>query len=287
MSYYTDSFNINPEEFCMPDDQGFGQPLMYWTPNCIDVAVHYTPSNENEYYPGMPAKFTPNGDLNLTALIEHLKSEGFPIGEKSMIYYYSKYKDCFSYCGKDPLPYDIFVPMAELDIEGSQKIVKIKVRNQVLSGGLRNPDQTTKIVEPEPQSQQKDEKTEEPSSNKITRYGERRIGDVLELVRTWRQYHEGVVDPETNEFIKLTLTDSADKLGIKRKTLDDYYIMINKADKLGFEFEKHYNARFGVLRAYVKKFKPTTGKGKEAPSHHSLKPVKETLIAPWAPSPTK
>ena len=44
----------------------------------IDVTVHYSLQNEKKYLPPVPAEFNEEGDLNSTALIEHLKSEGLP-----------------------------------------------------------------------------------------------------------------------------------------------------------------------------------------------------------------
>ena len=38
--------------------------------------------------------------------------------------------------------------------------------------------------------------------------------------------------------------------------------MINKAKRFGFDFDKHYNNRFGILRTFVKQHKPTMAKGK-------------------------
>jgi len=40
---------------------------------------------------------------------------------------------------------------------------------------------------------------------------------------------------------------------LSRKTLDDYYKVIRKAEKLGFDFRKYGNKKMGYLRSFVNK----------------------------------
>ena len=41
-------------------------------------------------------------------------------------------------------------------------------------------------------------------------------------------------------------------VGLSRKTLDDYFAQIKKAEINGFNFEKNANSKMGVLRKFVK-----------------------------------
>jgi len=41
-------------------------------------------------------------------------------------------------------------------------------------------------------------------------------------------------------------------IGISRKTLDDYFLQLRRADDLGFDFEANKNKKMGVLRKFVK-----------------------------------
>lgn len=41
-------------------------------------------------------------------------------------------------------------------------------------------------------------------------------------------------------------------VGISRKTLDDYYLQLRRAEDLGFDFDANKNKKMGVLRKYVK-----------------------------------
>lgn len=52
---------------------------------------------------------------------------------------------------------------------------------------------------------------------------ERKIEDVLQKVALWRQLYEGFQDNQ-GHFHKLSLEESASKLEISKKTLDDYLL---------------------------------------------------------------
>ncbi len=76
------------------------------------------------------------------------------------------------------------------------------------------------------------------------RVKEREIKFVREKVCEWRKLHE-VGD-------KLNLDQAANVIGISRKTLDDYFLQLRRADDLGFDFEDNKNKKMGVLRKFVK-----------------------------------
>ena len=41
-------------------------------------------------------------------------------------------------------------------------------------------------------------------------------------------------------------------VGLSRKTLDDYYGILRKAETMGFDFDKYSDQKMGFLRKYVK-----------------------------------
>jgi cell division protein FtsI/penicillin-binding protein 2 len=45
------------------------------------------------------------------------------------------------------------------------------------------------------------------------------------------------------------------KVGVSKKSLDDYLLQLRFGKKLGFDFEKYKNERVGVLRKFVKQNK--------------------------------
>ena len=106
-----------------------------------------------------------------------------------------------------------------------------------------------------------EEKNEEKTNNnffdleeKSRRSKERRIGSVVKKVYMWRKLYNGFYDDQ-GRFIKLTLDEAAKKVGISKKSLDDYLIQLRNGRKLGFNFNEHQNDKIGVLRSFVKKNK--------------------------------
>ena len=57
---------------------------------------------------------------------------------------------------------------------------------------------------------------------------------------------------ENNKLRKVTLDKAANLIGISRKTLDDYFNILRKAEGLGFDFNKYANEKMGTLRRHVK-----------------------------------
>lgn len=55
--------------------------------------------------------------------------------------------------------------------------------------------------------------------------------------------------------LTLSLEDAAKKVGISKKSLDDYLLQLRYGKKYGFDFNEHKEAKIGILRAFVKKKK--------------------------------
>jgi hypothetical protein len=49
-----------------------------------------------------------------------------------------------------------------------------------------------------------------------------------------------------------TLETAANKVGLAKKTLDDYYYQLRQAEYYGFDFQTHKEDKIGVLRRFVK-----------------------------------
>jgi hypothetical protein len=52
--------------------------------------------------------------------------------------------------------------------------------------------------------------------------------------------------------MKLNLDQSAEIVGVPRKTLEDYYLLFRTGKTFDFDFKKEQKERIGVLRAFVK-----------------------------------
>lgn len=52
--------------------------------------------------------------------------------------------------------------------------------------------------------------------------------------------------------VRYSLEDAAAKVGVSKKSLDDYLLQLRFGKKYGFDFQKNKNEKVGVLRSYVK-----------------------------------
>mmetsp|Transcript_30552 Transcript_30552/g.27764 ORF Transcript_30552/g.27764 Transcript_30552/m.27764 type:complete len:120 (+) Transcript_30552:381-740(+) len=55
---------------------------------------------------------------------------------------------------------------------------------------------------------------------------ERKVGEVLDLIQKWRSYYDGTQSPSSQKVGKFSLTDAATKVGVPKKSLDDYLMVI-------------------------------------------------------------
>lgn len=92
---------------------------------------------------------------------------------------------------------------------------------------------------------------------KQKRTKERTIADIIEKVTTWRKLYNGVMVPAQNadqeaQLQRCSLEEAAAKVGVSKKSLDDYLLQLRFGKKFGFDFEENKDQKVGVLRLYVK-----------------------------------
>jgi hypothetical protein len=87
---------------------------------------------------------------------------------------------------------------------------------------------------------------------KPSRKNERTIRDTLFLVCLWRKMYNGITDHKNGHVVRFTYIDAANKLGIKKKSLDDYLGQIKQGYKLNFDFKANGHKGIGVLRQFIK-----------------------------------
>lgn len=94
-------------------------------------------------------------------------------------------------------------------------------------------------------------------AKKTKRIRERQISEVVKAVAIWRRLYTGVSTTHGDEtlLIRYSLTDAAQKVGISRKTLDEYLHLINMGRKYGFKFSARQDEKVGQLRLFVSKAK--------------------------------
>ena len=92
---------------------------------------------------------------------------------------------------------------------------------------------------------------------------ERKIGDVIKKVNEWRSLYNGVM--LEGRMHKLSPEDSAKRVGISKKSLDDYLLQLRSGRKSGFNFNEHKDDKVGVLRAFNRYHRKLANGGNEKP----------------------
>ena len=54
------------------------------------------------------------------------------------------------------------------------------------------------------------------------------------------------------ELVRYNLDDAATKVGLSKKTLDDYLLQLRLGRKYGFDFKSNQGEKVGVLRNFIK-----------------------------------
>ena len=171
------------------------------------------------------------------------------------IFYYNKTKNLYILVGIYPnkiVQERIYMHDSLINIKNKDMItIKLKFRQII------NKDNDLKMEYP---IMDEDKNDEEKSENSYPEFGiktrrakERKIGSVVKKVYMWRKLYTGVDYGKGT--IKLTLEEAAKKVGISKKSLDDYLIQLRNGRSLGFNFNEHKNDKIGVLRSFVKKNK--------------------------------
>ncbi len=87
---------------------------------------------------------------------------------------------------------------------------------------------------------------------------------MIELVKKWRNLH---LHGHKNLNRRLNLQDAAKILGISKKSLDDYYCQLRLGEFYDFDFHDKLDEKMGVLRSYVKDYKPEKQKKRHYQKH--------------------
>ncbi|CAK76249.1 unnamed protein product (macronuclear) [Paramecium tetraurelia] len=89
--------------------------------------------------------------------------------------------------------------------------------------------------------------------NKVKRIKERYVHEAMLLVEHWRSLYQ---QPylQNGRQLKITLDKAAEIVGIPRKTLEDYYYQLKKAETL-VDLQNFKNCKIGVIRRIVKESK--------------------------------
>ena len=185
----------------------------------------------------------------LNEIITQLEKE-IPLDNFQISYYNENQKE-YILIGKYPLNLDkeILIEYNSTKIINDNIFIKLRLRQIFDRENLLK----MEFVEGENDNgEEAIQKFEIGENNKIKRAKERKIGYIIRKVYMWRKMYSGFID-ERGRRIKLTLEEAADKVGISKKSLDDYLIQLRIGKMLGFNFNEHQNDKVGILRSYVRK----------------------------------
>ena len=168
--------------------------------------------------------------------------------DNSMISYYDTSFACWVYVGNYPLPEG-----SSLDPDVLPEKIELKSRlKATLSFGdsiLGNLSATV--------------------TKGSRRTKERKIGDVIKKVTEWRRLYNGVeVDGRLEKY---SLEDAAKRVGISKKSLDDYLLQLRNGRNFGFNFNEHKDDKVGILRAFNRQHKKQEKNGKGKPGRKPAK----------------
>ena len=185
----------------------------------------------------------------LNEIITQLEKE-IPLDNFQISYYNENQKE-YILIGKYPLNLDkeILIEYNSTKIINDNIFIKLRLRQIFDRENLLK----MEFVEGENDNgEEAIQKFEIGENNKTKRAKERKIGYIIRKAYMWRKMYSGFID-ERGRRIKLTLEEAADKVGISKKSLDDYLIQLRIGKMLGFNFNEHQNDKVGILRSYVRK----------------------------------
>lgn len=214
--------------------------------NLINIQINIAYSLEVYSYSKIPVTIIKNNDSNIEsfdlqeALNYLIDKQKLNLNNKALSIYD---EDLLLYIclGKFPLMNHVIIPYSDM--------IKLKIRS------LQSKYHLLKMEFYDEKQYYVDEEKENIHINENSkRSKERKIGYVIEKVFLWRKLYNGFYDEEGN-LVKFTLEEAADKVGISKKSLDDYLIQLRLGKIYDFNFNEHKNEKVGALRAFVKKQK--------------------------------
>ena len=221
----------------------------------INVSYSYSPV---VYKTQVSSSIIDSSHISLNDILQELDTqinlEHFQISYQDM-----EHDNSYIYCGTFPLTTQVPFPCDTTSYSAVEVNIKLRqifnrdnlLRMEFIEEDNENGD------EPVPQREE-----EGNGANKNKRAKERKIGYIIKTVYMWRKMYCGFID-DKGKHVKLNLEEAADKIGISKKSLDDYLIQLRMGKMLGFNFNEHKNDKVGVLRTYIKKNKSALKKIKE------------------------
>ena len=150
-------------------------------------------------------------EFKLSKLLTFIRKQGYPI-DNSFISYFSVDFQVQINCGPDPISQAVVLNPSDLEInQNGECALQI-----IFAKGIKGDFYDTEIKQKEVNVEQMT-----PAELANQRNKERSIGFIIEKVTQWRKLYNGYYD-EKQELKRMSLEDAANKVGVSKKSLDDY-----------------------------------------------------------------
>ena len=206
----------------------------------LDIPINYNNENNN-----ITNEFT----FKVSDLKKLLLKKGYPITTSKI--YIETIGDYVSVNNNEIINSSWLTNNDINSINNTNDIIKIKLENYLDNRLIDDTFSILKKYFNKLTPEKKEEKEINSSFEKKIEFNKRsrKIGDVVKFVYAQRKYFNGFYN-DLDEKVKLNLEEASKKVGIKRKTLDDYLKQIRKAREKGFDFNKNKDKPISELRDF-------------------------------------
>jgi len=241
---------------------GLTQPfnLSQFHDSKVDVILYQYSEDIKEYINDVPAIRTWNGDIELKPLLESLRSMDLFTG-RNLYFYHSQTSNMDIFCGKDPVSHDSIIPFHDIIQKDGKLVVFLKLKPDETPAPVNNgPNNVHDIRHLQYKTIRAHLDAEEESDSSESKNGkskkkkEKCIGEVINLLNTWKRMINGVVDPQSGQCYQFSSEAAAKKLGVSELTMDYYLLQIQCAKQHGFDFNISLKKKFSVIRSFIKLF---------------------------------
>lgn len=117
------------------------------------------------------------------------------------------------------------------------------------------------IIKSEPMISQNELNTNTPNKNTENKENKRiihrgrKINEVLDVLLKWKQLIRGIKIRESGKVKTFDPISAAELVGVPKKSLDDYLLIVRQGKLLGFDFQCNRKKKFGFLRRFVQQHK--------------------------------
>ncbi len=200
----------------------------------LSVVASMPGSDDKELIKNIPATQNADGSVQLQSLIERLIEIGYPV-QSSLVSYFSPADDIYTFVRREPLLDSDSIPAS--CIVDDRVYLKFRY-NEQLTGDVTEPREEGKREEADSDFEGEILSTPQEiwSNGKANRRTkERKISFVIEKVSMWRKLYNGV-PTKGGKTIRYSLEEAAAKVGISKKSLDDYLLQLRYGKKYEFDF---------------------------------------------------